>query len=327
MSNLIKINPSEYGLTETKAQEIEQMFKPMLEKMSELEKEYNDIIKLPITETTCQLAKELRLKYVKVRTGTAAIHKDLKAFYLNGGRFVDGWKNAQLFASQGIEEKLESIEQHFIIIERERIAKLESERIELLKPYSDVMPQGLGLMDEQVFQNYLTGAKTTYEARIEAERKAEADRLAAIEAERIERERIRVENERLKAEAIEREKAAEAERKRQAAILEAERKEAEAKQRAIEEQARKEREAAEAEQRKLRAELEAKAEAERKAKAEQERIEREKRLAEAKAAKAPIKEKLTVWVNTLPACPDGNQDVAAKFAAFKTWVLSQIEQM
>jgi len=316
MSNLIKINPSEYGLTETKAQEIELMFKPMLEKMSELEKEYNDIINLPITETTCQLAKELRLKYVKVRTGTAAIHKDLKAFYLNGGRFVDGWKNAQLFASQGIEEKLESIEQHFIIIERERIAKLESERIELLKPYSDVMPQGLGLMDEQVFQNYLTGAKTTYEARIEAERKAEADRLAAIEAERIERERIRVENERLKAEAIEREKAAEAERK-----------EAEAKQRAIEEQARKEREAAEAEQRKLRAELEAKAEAERKAKAEQERIEREKRLAEAKAAKAPIKEKLTVWVNTLPACPDGNQDVAAKFAAFKTWVLSQIEQM
>ena len=327
MSNLIKINPQEYGLTETKAQEIEQMFKPMLEKMSELEKEYNDIIKLPITETTCQLAKELRLKYVKVRTGTAAIHKELKAFYLNGGRFVDGWKNAQLFASQGIEEKLESIEQHFINLERERIAKLESERTELLKPYSDVMPQGLGLMDEPVFQNYLTGAKVAYEARIEAERKAETDRLAAIEAERIERERIRVENERLKAEAIEREKAAEAERKRQAAILEAERKEAEAKQRAIEEQARKEREAAEAEQRKLRAELEAKEQAERKAKAEQERIERERRLAEAKAAKAPIKEKLTVWVNTLPECPEGNQDIAAKFAAFKSWVLAQIEQM
>lgn len=327
MNTIVKINPAEYGLTETKAQEIEQMFRPMLEKMSELEKEYNDIIQLPINQTSCAMAKELRLKYVKVRTGTAAIHKDLKAFYLNGGRFVDGWKNAQLFASQGIEEKLESIENFYINQERERIAALETERRTLLLPYSEVMPQGLGQMDEQVFQNYLTGAKVAHDARIAAEQKAEADRLAAIEADRIERERIMIENERLKAEAIEREKAAEAERKKQAAILEAQRKEAEAKQKAIEEAARIEREKAEAEQRKLLAELEAKAEAERKAKAELERIELERKAAEAKAAKAPIKEKLTVWVNSLPACPEGNQDIAAKFAGFKVWVLSQVEVM
>ena len=100
INSIVKINPADYGLTETKAKEIEAMFKPMLQKMVELEEEYNEVVKLEINKDTCTKAKELRLKYVKVRTGTASIHKELKAFYLNGGRFVDGWKNAQLFASQ-----------------------------------------------------------------------------------------------------------------------------------------------------------------------------------------------------------------------------------
>ena len=107
---LVKINPSDYGLEEQKAKEISDMFKPMLDKMVDLEKRYNEVISLEIQPETCKKAKELRLEYVKVRTGTATIHKELKAFYLQGGRFVDGWKNAQLMASQGIEEKLINIE-------------------------------------------------------------------------------------------------------------------------------------------------------------------------------------------------------------------------
>jgi len=42
--------------------------------------------------------KELRLKYMKIRTATLDIHKKQKAFYLAGGRFVDGWMNASLMA-------------------------------------------------------------------------------------------------------------------------------------------------------------------------------------------------------------------------------------
>jgi hypothetical protein len=47
---------------------------------------------------------------MKIRTATLDIHKKQKAFYLAGGKFVDGWKNAQHFASMGKEEKLEEIE-------------------------------------------------------------------------------------------------------------------------------------------------------------------------------------------------------------------------
>src|SRR3972149_1405125 len=124
-TSLVKIDPKEFGLQETKAKEIAAQFQPMLDKMVELENEYNKVVSLPIEEaSTATLAKIVRLKYVKVRTGTSEIHKVQKNFYLMAGRFIDGWKNAQLFASQGIEEKLLAIEEY-----AER--KKEQERIKL----------------------------------------------------------------------------------------------------------------------------------------------------------------------------------------------------
>ena len=130
----------------------------MLDKMIELEKEFNEITKLPIEEKSTSLkAKELRLKYVKVRTGTADIHKQQKAFYLAGGRFVDGWKNAQLFASQGIEEKLEEIEKYAENTERQRIAQLQSEREGALTQYEveNISSLNLGLMSDDVWKSFL----------------------------------------------------------------------------------------------------------------------------------------------------------------------------
>lgn len=259
---LVKIKASDYGLEESKAKEIEALFLPMLAKMSELESEYNDILKNEINPETCQRAKDLRLAYVKIRTGTADIHKKAKEFYLNGGRFVDGWKNAQLFASGEKEKTLKNIEDHFENQERERLEKLRADRLELLKPYTEIEPLALGHMEQDVFDNYLTGVKLAHEQRIAAEKKAEEDRLAAIEAERIRQENIRIENEKLKADAIEKERLAEIERKKNADIL------------------RKEQEKAAKE----RADLLAKAEAERK---EKERLEKE--IADKKAADEKIR--------------------------------------
>jgi len=229
-NEIVKINASDYGLDSTKAQEIEAMFLPMLNKMKELEKDYNEIIKLPINPETCQKAKELRLQYVRIRTGTAEIHKELKAFYLNGGRFVDGWKNAQLFASQEIEETLKKIENHFEILEAERKAKIKAERIAMIQPYvEDVNTFMLGEMTENAFKILFAGAKSQYEARIAAEKKAEEERQAAIKAEQERQEKIRLENIRLQKEAKAKEKQYAAEREK--ARLEQERIE---KERAIE---------------------------------------------------------------------------------------------
>ena len=200
IKELVVIDHKEYGLEERKALDISAMFKPMLDKMVELEEEFNTVQKLDISPETCKAAKDLRLKYVKVRTGTAAIHKDLKQFYLQGGRFVDGWKNAQLMASQGIEEKLKAIEEHYERIEAERITVLHEERLsELMKYDVEAFPENLGAMEEEVWINYLTGTKVAFEKKKEAEEQAEKDRIEREKAEAEEQERVRKENEKLKA--------------------------------------------------------------------------------------------------------------------------------
>jgi len=103
---LVTVDPEKYGITSTKAKEISKMFKPMLDLMEALEDEANDIKARSgeITPHLCAEARVARLKYAKARTGTAAIHKEIKAFYLKGGRYVDGWKNAQAMAAEGAEK-------------------------------------------------------------------------------------------------------------------------------------------------------------------------------------------------------------------------------
>ena len=309
-NQLVKINPEEFGLQAIEASQVEAVFKPMLEKMSELETEFNEVMTLPIEPTTIKLAKELRLKYVKIRTATADIHKQAKAYYLAGGRFVDGWKNAQLMASQGKEEALEKIEKHFENIEKERKEKLRAERWEKLQPYIEIEPFGLGEMTETVWAALFNGTVSNHDTKIEAERKAEEERIAKEKEEAEERERIRLENERLKKEAEAKEKQ-----------LAEERAKAEAERKAIEEKARKEREEADrklkaeqeaaklaaekaaAEKAKLEAEIKAKAEAEEKAKKEAEAKaiaeQKAKEAAERKAKNAPDKEKLLLFAKQL----------------------------
>lgn len=355
-TDIVKLDPKEYGLEESKAADIAAQFKPMLDKMVELEAEYNQVIALPIEEAAAP-AKTLRLKYVKVRTGTEKIHKEQKAFYLSAGRFVDGWKNTQLFASEGIEKKLQAIEDHAANKEKERIAALQVEREALLQPYGveNANLLQLGQMTREVFNNFLLGTKTTYDQRIEAERIAEENRLAAIESERIRLEEQAAENARLKAEAeevarlrAEEQAKAEAERKAAEELLKAEQEKAAAARKAIEDAARIEREAAElqlanerkaaaerlaAEQtaaKKVAEELQARKNAE--AKAEADRI-----AAEKKAAKAPDADKLKAFVASiqLPATPTLSTkqaetvlaELRSKFTAYVNWANTQIQNL
>ncbi len=199
---LVKINHEEYGLQESKAKEISAMFKPMLNRMVELEDQFNEVIDLPVSEETCEKAHNLRLEYVKTRTGTAKVHKELKAFYLQGGRFVDGWKNAQLMASQGIEDKLSNIENHYAIQEKERIVKIQEKRAKVLKKFDlDIVPGNLGELDATMWNNYLTGTKVNYDKKKEEERKFLQEQVEKEEAHKKEEARIRKEGERLAEEA------------------------------------------------------------------------------------------------------------------------------
>lgn len=286
-TELVKISAQEFGLDEAKAQEIESQFLPVIQERDNLLEAYTDVMQKDVSIATCKEARELRLKFVKVRTSTGRIHKVAKAFYLAGGKFVDAWKNRNVTVIQEMETKLEEIETHFERIEAERVEKLNAERYaECLKfTQPELIPQNLGLMDEAVFASYLTGLRVVQEqkieaerkaeeARIEAEKKAEEERKAKEKADREERERIAAENERLKKEAEEREALAAIERKKAAE-----------------------------ERRILEAQIKAKEEAE---KAEQERIakaEKTRLAAERKAKAAPDKVKLIQLADALEAYP------------------------
>ena len=188
---LVVVNPAEYGIEESKAAQIAAVFRPMLAKMEELEAEYNEIIKLsPDDKLAQKLAKELRLKYVKVRTGTAEIHKLQKEFYIRGGKFIDGWKNTQAFISHDKEQALENIEKYAEIMENKRLDDREADRIVKLQPYVDFLPQGLRTMADDVFETYLSGTIASYEAKLRAEAEAEKARIEKEKAERLHRERV-----------------------------------------------------------------------------------------------------------------------------------------
>lgn len=329
--NIIKVDPKEYGLEVDQVSTIEQAFLPKIQEREGLSVIYEQLIQSELTPELAKQAKDIRLKLVKVRTGIADIHKTQKAYFLAAGRFVDAWKNKETLPVEQMEEKLFEIEDYFPRLERERIEKLNAERTELVRQYTDFPANGLGVMTDEVFNAYFTGCKVAYDAKIEAEKKAEEERLAAIESERIERERIKTENERLKAEAEQREKE-----------IAAEREKAESERKEIEEKARKEREELEAEKQrllkierekaeKLEAELKAKRDAEIAEQQQKEAEEKARIKAEKEAAKAPRKEKLTKWVESFEISKFENDELAeeinAKFMAFKKWAKSQIESI
>lgn len=312
----LQINPKDYGLEENKAKQISDMFKPMLDKMTELEVQYNEVINRPIEPETIQMAYDLRLAYVKVRTGTAAIHKDLKAFYLQGGRFVDGWKNAQLMASQGIEEKLKSIENYYVNIEKERIAKLQEKREAELRKYEvEFFPNQLGEMDDPVWDNYISGVRLNYEATKEAERKAEEERIAKEKAEAEEQERIRQENIKLKKEAEERDRLAKIEEEKRVKAEKERIAKEQAEQKEREERERKEREAYEA---KLKAQREERERFEEQEKAKRKKIEDELKAKQDAERKAKEDEEARIQAELSKGDSDKVSDLISDLQALKT---------
>jgi colicin import membrane protein len=341
---LIKVNPIEFGIEESKAQQMVSGLLPIVEEREVLAAQYADVIRLELVPETLKAARELRLKIRDNRTkGVEKWHKANKEFYLAGGRFVDAIKNKEIAENIRMEDNLEQIEKHFENIKKQRIADLQKERESLLIPLQveNVGSLNLGNMPTDIWDGFYLGQKIKFEERKEAERLAAEAEVKRIEEEKAERERIKLENERLKAEAEAKEKELQAERERvkkeRQAIEDAaelERQKAAAELAKQQESARKEREASEKERARIAAELQAKKDAE--AKAERERLAEEDRQRKAaeKAAKAPVKQKLTAWVDgfVMGTPPGMNEDenvknILNKFEAFKAWAKTQIEQL
>jgi hypothetical protein len=223
--------------------------------------------------------------------------------------------------------------------QKELRTQLRLERTHKFNP--DVNRIDVENMSDEMFTMFISGIEKAHNDKIEAERKAEAERIAKEKAEAEERERIRLENERLKKEAEAKEKQlvaerakAESERKALEEKARKEREESERKFREEQERARLEAQKAAAERAKLEAEIRAKNE-------EQERIRKQKELAEKqaqlefeKALKAPRKQRLTSWIDQFIMFPPTEMDndetvieIIEKFESFKKWAKTKIENI
>ena len=322
-TQITTIDPKVYGLEKQDADKIKSGLKAILEEREILEDAFNDVCQLEICEENLSQFKSLRLLIVKNRTqGIEKWHKANKEFYLAGGRFVDAIKNKEIAENVRMEESLMAAEKHFEILEKERIHKLQNERISLISPYVEsTMGLDLGNMDADIFDGFLTGTIAKFEARIKAEKEATEKRILEEKAEKERIEAQRIENEKLKADAIEKEKLLQ----ERIAQEEKERKEKEA------EFNRKLKEESDAKA-KLEAELKAKIEAEQKAEQVKKDAELKAKIEAEKLAKAPIKKQLLNWVNSFeiskpPVDNEKSKEIYSKFLSFKTWSENNINNI
>lgn len=240
------------GLDTQAAEVIEASFAPLFVQAN---KWAAQVAGLKVTDVSqvreMKLARESRLALKEIRV-LAGKNKDrLKEDSLKRSRAVDSIYNTVKGICEPLEAELLAQEQFALRAEAARMEKIKAERVASLTQYGvDCAFYQLDVMPAEQFEQLLAGSKAAHEAKVEAARKAEADRLAKIEAEAAERARIAAENERLKAEVRAAEEAAQVERER----LEAEKAAADAA-------AKKAREEFDAALRKQHEEAEAKAKA------------------------------------------------------------------
>lgn len=202
MNELVQVIEAN-GLDQAKTNTIMEGFTGFLEEAKKYEERANAIvITSPDQKEEMKEARSIRLELKSIRTKAEGVRKQLKESVVREGKAIDGIANIIKAVIVPIEQHLDNQEKYVERIEKERKEKLEIDRIALIEPYvEDASLFNLQDMSEEGFTHLLESSKNAMEAKIEAERKAEADRIAKEAAEREEQERIRKENAKLKEEA------------------------------------------------------------------------------------------------------------------------------
>lgn len=284
--------PELFGIEPEKAQDMVKGLSVTIAERQVLKDAYIDVIQLEINAENLPTFKELRLKFVKIRTSIDKWHKANKAFYLAGGRFVDAIKNKEIAETEEIEAKLMEAEKFFENQEKQKAKELNDLRIAKISPYVENAEQmDFKEFSDEDFEDFVFGKKVKQEQRIEAER---------IEADTIEKERIAKE-EAIRLQAIENAK------------LKAEAEANEAKLKAVAD------------------ELQAKKDAEIIAENERVAKDKADKLDAEKLAKAPIKKQMDVWIDSFkydtPLENETSKEILLKFEFFKKWAKSEINKL
>ena len=366
-TELVKINPTELdeviissGLAIQEGEAAKQSYLPFLIQLSEIQEQSAKINYENPTAIDEKIARELRLSTVKIRTGASNLKDERKKIHLLKGNLEQASYNLIAASCKLAEETFVNVEKASEIVEKQRIEALELKRHEKISQFTTIIPAGLGLMGDDVFDYYLNAAELSYNAKVESDRITEETRIAKELQDAKDAEIAAQLAAKEKADAIAKQAELQAEIDKQATIAAEKEKSLEAERKAAAETLRIETEKANAillaEQAK-QAEYEMKVAADakilndaiaaEKAKndklqadikaaydAEKDKLDAEKLAAEI-AAKAPRKEKLNTWVDDLklplPSAELINDvvalDVLAKFNGFKTWAKNEINKL
>jgi hypothetical protein len=199
------------GLDPEAARSLEQAFSPLFTAAKKWQAQVAGItVTDPGQVREMKLARESRLALREIRVKAEKIRKDMKADSLRRGKAIDGVYNVLEYLIAPLEKHLLQQEQFVERMEAERKARIHAEREAALRPLvSDTTPYAFGDMSEDAFQDLYKGALKSHQEREALAKKAEEERIAREKAEAEERARIKAENDRLKAEAAK----AEAERR------------------------------------------------------------------------------------------------------------------
>lgn len=277
----------------------------------------NDKTNMKLANTIRLGVRQIRLDAEKVFDAKRAeVQQEMLSYKTEDSLWLKSKQIMQILTKE-IEENARWKEETKERIEAEIKELKIQERINEVSKYAEINRIEFELMSDDSFDSFLSGLKTTYTSKIEAERKAEQDRIEREKADAEEREQQKLENERLKIEAENREKEIEAERKINDKKL------AEEKEKLKIEQDAKA---------KLEAELKAKKDADDKAENERKQAEL-KAIAEAeKNAKAPIKKQLLTWTDSFSIAEINIENdktilIKEKFESFKKWAKREIESI
>jgi len=292
-------------------------------------KDINDKMSIEFAKVAWKNSKQARLSAEKRFDSKRDEVQNIKAeFDLEDKLWLKAKQITQL-RFKAIEEKVKWKATFVERYEAEQKELRTQKRIVEISKYAVINRIEFESMSEDSFNSFLSGLKSTYEAKIEAERKAEEERIAKERAEEKAREQQRLENERLKAEAEKREKEIEAERKANEKKLAEERAIAKAEADRIEAENRIKLKAEQNARIKLESELQAKRDAEIKAENERKQAELKAKAEADKIAKAPIKKQLSIWVDSFSIAEinvesDKKTLIKEKFEAFKKWAKNEI---
>jgi hypothetical protein len=201
MDKELQVVLKENGIEQAESDQLLEGFKAFLERVKILKDKAVAIVVKDASEVDkMKEARLVRLELKDIRVKAENVRKERKEFFLRGGRAVDAVANIVKAAVVPLEEHLDKQEKFVERLEEERKDKVNNERIAALTPYvTDITMFNLRDMTEGAFDILLKGSRTAWEDQDRANKKDAADRKAKEEADKLENERIRKENEKLKA--------------------------------------------------------------------------------------------------------------------------------